>query len=106
MKKVFNVIFNIRKFGAIRHLINRKNMQICAEREKFQAEKAANSILSAYVFYLASKYGIVRIPKAEISEAIGKHTVVAYSDGEDYVIGLKDIAASKEGGARGKTGDI
>ena len=106
MKKIFKLIFNIKKIGAIRHLLGRKNMQIRAEREKYQAEKAVNSILTAYIFYLAAQYGVIRIPKVEISEALGKYTVAAYSDGDDYVIELKGVAECGEGDLRGKAGSI
>ena len=106
MKRFFKMLFNTRRFGAIRHLIDRKNMQIRAEREKYQAERAVNSILTAYIFYLASKYGTLRIPRAEISSALGRHTVIAYSDGDDYVINVRDIVDSEEVDARGEAGDI
>lgn len=106
MKNLFKVIFKIKKFGAMRHLLSRKNIQIRAEREKYQAERAANSILTAYIFYLASQCGIIRIPKAEISAVLGKYAVVAYSDGDDYVIELKDGAILGEGDTGGKAGSL
>ena len=106
MKGFFKVIFNTGRLGAIRHLIARKNMQIRAEKEKFQEEKAVNSILTAYVFYIASRVGILRIPKAEISATLGKCSVIAYSDGDDYVIELKEHGVSGEGDADGKAGKL
>ena len=109
MKKIIKAIlnvFNIRKVGAIRHVLKRKNAQIRAEREKYQAEKAANSILVAYIFYLVSQCGVIRIPKAEVSAALGKYEACAYSDGGDYVIELKNAAEAGEGATCGKAGSI
>lgn len=107
MKKIIRAMINhLKRFGALRYVLKQKNMQICAEREKYQAERAANSILTAYVFYLASQHGVVRIPKAEISALLGKCDAHAYSDGDDYVIEVKISADSGEEATCGKTRNV
>ena len=103
--KIFKKI-KTKKIGAIRRLIARKNIQIRAEREKYQAERAANSILTAYILYLASQTGVIRIPRAEVSAALGKYSVTAYSEGDDYVIELKAADHDGEGELCGKAGNL
>ncbi len=70
----------------VKDIIKRKNDQIREEREKLRAEECANIILSAYFAILLSERGAVRIPKSEISRALGAYRVNASSDGNDYVI--------------------
>ena len=99
-------MFNSMK--AIRGILKRKNLQIRAEREKLEAERAANVILSAYIALLVSRRGTVRIPKKEISEALGRFTACAVSSGDDYVIEVGELPqkAQKRGSGIGKTGKI
>ena len=107
MKRIIYVIMGyFKRLCAFRHVLKRKNVQIRCEREKYRAEKAMNSILTAYVFYLAARYGNLRIPKAEISDLLGKGEVLAYSDGENYVIEVKNSGASGEEETGGETGKI
>lgn len=107
MKRIIYVIMvYFKRLCALRHVLKRKNIQIRYEREKYRAEKAMNSILTAYVFYLAAKYGNLRIPKAEISALLGKSDVLAYSDGDYYVIKVKNSIGSGEGETSGETGKI
>ena len=93
---------------AIRGILKRKNMQIRSEREKLESERVANAILSAYIALLVSRHGAVRIPKKEVSEALGKYFARASMHGDDYVIEVGEIPASarKRSLDFGKTGKI
>ena len=99
-------MFNSMK--AIRGILKRKNMQIRAEREKLEAERATNVILSAYIALLVSKRGSVRIPKKEVSEALGRFVTCASSCGDDYVIEVGEIpgGADGRGNCVGKAGRV
>lgn len=83
---------------AVREILKIKNSQIKEERKKYEAEKAANVILSAYIAFLVSKHGKVRIPKKEISEALYKYFVSVSASGGDYVIEVGELPE----GTRGK----
>ena len=83
---------------SLREILKIKNSQIREERKKYEAQQAANVILSAYIALLVSKHGSVRIPKKEISEALGKYFVSASALGGDYVIEVGELPR----GARGK----
>lgn len=104
--EVFEVVFNGMK--VIRGILKRKNEQIRSEREKLESERVANAILSAYVALLVSRHGAVRIPKKEVSEALGKYFARASSHGDDYVIEVGEMPASvrKRSLDFGKTGKI
>ena len=104
--KMITRVFSFKKLDTLRRILKRKNAQIRLEREKYVAEKAINSILTSYIFYLAGKCGVIRIPKSEISSALGKYSVTAFSDGNDYVIEVCTCAADGEGDERGKAGRI
>ena len=83
---------------AIKGILKRKNAQIRAEREKFEAERMANSIVAAYLFVLiADLGGSVRIPKKDVSDALGRFFVNAYPSDDDYVIEVKELSASAHG---------
>lgn len=99
-------MFNSMK--AIRGILKRKNMQLKAEREKLEAERAANVILSAYIALLVSRRGSVRIPKKEISDALGRFVACASSSGDDYVIEVGELSTSARGRGKdvGKTGNV
>lgn len=107
MKNIIKaIIVYLKKLVALRHILKQKNLQILSEREKYQAEKAANSILSAYVFYLASERGVIRVPKAVVSDLLGKCEVIAYSEGGDYVIEAKRSVSFGKVETSGKAGQI
>ena len=98
----------IGKLLSIRDVLKNKNMQIKAEREKYEAERMANVILSAYIALLVAEHGAVRIPKKEISDALGRYIVRSSSSGDDYVIEVSEALpdARKEGACIGETGII
>ena len=98
----------IKKIKIIRGILKRKNAQLRDERQKYEAERAANLILSAYVAVLAARYGGVRIPKKEISEALGRFFVNASVSGDDYVIEVGEHSSRSFGGGAGfgKTGRV
>lgn len=89
-------------FRIIRGILKGKNSQIKNEREKYDAERAANLILSAYLALLVSKRGEVRIPKKEISDALGRFFVTASALGDDYIIEVNELPP----GSRGKGADL
>lgn len=100
-------MFNSMK--AIRGILKRKNLQIRAEREKLEAERTANAILSAYIALLVSRRGVIKIPKKEISEALGRFSASAVSSGDDYVIEVGELprgSCERGGGCAGKGGGI
>lgn len=99
-------MFNSMK--AIREILKRKNLQIRVEREKLEAERAANMILSAYIALLVSQRGSIKIPKKEVSEALGKFIACASSVGEDYVIEVGELPRHSCGKGKrgGQTGNI
>lgn len=96
------------KIKILRAILKRKNAQIRAEREKYAAERAANAIIAAYLALLVSKRGAVRVPKSEISDALGKFYVSASASGGDYVIEVGELPMSARGreALGGKTGKI
>lgn len=98
----------IKKIKIIRGILKRKNAQLRDERQKYEAEKAANLILSAYVAVLAARCGELRIPKKEISEALGRFFVNASVSGDDYVIEVGEHSSRSFGGGAGfgKTGRV
>ena len=84
-------------FKVIRGIMKRKNLQLRAEREKYEAERAANVILSAYLALLVSRHGAVRVPKKEISGALGRFMARASVSGDDYVIEVGEVGAVGRG---------
>lgn len=84
----------INMMKAIKGILKRKNAQIRAEREKFEAERMTNSILAAYLFVFISELGgSAKIPKKSVSEALGRFAVNAYPSDDDYVIEVKELSA-------------
>ena len=79
-------------------IIRLKNCEIRAEREKNQALEITNTIISAYLSVLVEKLGSVRIPKREISAALGGFITTATADGDDYVIAVTKSDAAGERG--------
>lgn len=82
--------------GAIRA----KNREIRAEKEKNQALEITNAIISAYLSILVERLGGVRIPKKEVSLALGSYVTRASSDGEDYIITVEKHASAGESGGQ------
>ncbi len=80
----------------LREILKRKNEQIKREREMLRAQECANVILSAYFAILLSERGEVRIPKSEVSRALGAYRVKATSVGDDYVIEVKATERTPE----------
>ena len=91
----------MKKINIIREILRHKNSQIRLEREKTAAEQSMNIILSAYLAMLVDARGTVRIPKRQISEALGKYRVTASSDGESYIISVVPMSMDI-GDGRGK----
>ena len=98
----------IKKINIRRSILKRKNAQVKQERQKYEAERAANVILSANVAIIAARYGEVRIPKKDISEALGRFFVNSSSSGDDYLIVAGEHSSSDGGGVVdfGKTGRV
>ena len=78
----------------LRHLLKSKNSQIKKAMEIADAKSLENRILSAYIALIASRYGIIRIPKKEISDTLGRFGVLASSVGDDYVIEVFELDPS------------
>lgn len=83
----------------LRYILKSKNSQIKKAMEQARATSCENRILSAYIALIASRYGVIRIPKKEISDTLGRFGVLASSDGEDYVIEVFEL-----GGSNGHSG--
>ncbi len=75
-----------------------KNREIRALREQNQALEITNTIISAYLSVLVERLGGVRIPKKEISAALGGFITTARSEGDDYMITVKKTAPEGERG--------
>ena len=78
----------------LKYILKSKNSQIKKAMEAARASSCENRILSAYIALIASRYGVIRIPKKEISETLGRFGVLASSDGEDYVIEVFELSSS------------
>ena len=93
-------MFNFRKL--LRYYLKSKNSRIKKAIEAAEAAKCENRILSVYIALIASKYGVIKIPKKEISEALGRYGVLTSSDGDNYIIEVFELSPGKEkGGVRG-----
>ena len=77
---------------AVENLVRLKNKEIRLEREKNQALEITNTIISAYLSILVERLGTVRIPKSEISAALGGYVTTARADGDDYMITVQKTA--------------
>lgn len=84
---------------AVENLMRLKNKEIRFEREKNQALEITNTIISAYLSILVERLGSVRIPKSEVSAALGGYVTTARAEGDDYVITVQKTAPT------GKCGD-
>jgi len=82
-------------------LLRRKNKQIRQERERADGCEQINRILTAYLAILLERRGSVRIPKAQIKEALGRYCSAVISSGNDYVITVsrEETEGSDGGGA-------
>ena len=80
----------------LRYFLKSKNSQIKKAREAAEAARCENRILSAYVALIAARYGVIKIPKKEISEALGKYGVLTSADADTYVIDVFELHPSKE----------
>ena len=89
------------RMNLIAALLRRKNKQIRQEREKADGLEEINRILTAYLAILLEKRGSVRIPKAQIKEALGGYASAVISSGNDYVITVsrEETEVSDGGGA-------
>ena len=72
--------------GSVEEIVRLKNKEIRSERERNQALEITNTIISAYLAVLVERLGSVRIPKSQISAALGGYVTTASADGDDYVI--------------------
>lgn len=79
-------------------IMSLKNREIKALKEQNQALEITNTIISAYLSVLVERLGGVRIPKCEISAALGGFVTTAQSDGEDYVIKVEKLSPVGERG--------
>ena len=77
---------------SVEDMLRLKNKEIRSEREKNQALEITNTIISAYLSVLVERLGSVRIPKSEISAALGGYVTTARADGDDYVITVQSSA--------------
>ena len=83
---------------AVESAIRAKNKELRAEKERNQALEITNAIISAYLAILVEKLGSVRIPKKEVSLALGSFVTRASSDGEDYIITVEKSSFAGESG--------
>ena len=79
---------------AVEGMMRLKNRELRAEKEKNQALEITNTIISAYLSVLVERLGSVRIPKSEISAALGGYVTTAWAEGDDYVITVQRTAAA------------
>lgn len=77
-----------------------KNREIRNEREKVQAGQITNTIISAYLSLLVERVGTFRVPKKEVSRALGQFVTTAVADGDDYVITVKQLTDIGECGGK------
>ena len=77
-------------------ILRLKNREIRNEREKVQAGRITNTIISAYLSLLVERVGSFRIPKKEVSRVLGQFVTTAISDGDDYVITVKKLTNTGE----------
>ena len=71
---------------SVEEIVRLKNKELRSERERNQALEITNTIISAYLSVLVERLGGVRIPKSEISAALGGYVTMARAEGDDYVI--------------------
>ena len=79
---------------ALKYLLKSKNSQIKTALDRAEAVSCENRILSAYIAFIASRYGVVRIPKKDISEALGRFGIITSSDKDDYIIEVFELPDS------------
>lgn len=83
---------------AVEGILRVKNKELRAERERGDALEITNTIISAYLSVLVERLGSVRIPKKEISAALGSYVTRATADGEDYIITVEKSTGAGECG--------
>lgn len=83
---------------AVENILREKNRELRAEKERNQALEITNTIISAYLSILAEKLGTVRIPKKDVSLALGNLVTRACSEGDDYIITVEKISCPGECG--------
>ena len=71
---------------SVEEIVRLKNKELRSERERNQALEITNTIISAYLSVLVERLGGVRIPKSEISAALGGYVTMARAEGDAYVI--------------------
>ena len=81
-------------------MLRLKNREIRNEREKTREKDITNLIISAYLSLLVERLGTFRVPKKEVSRALGSLVTVAACDGEDYLITVKKLTDTGEDGGR------
>ena len=79
-------------------MLRLKNREIKNEREKARAKEITNLIISAYLSLLVERLGTFRVPKKEVSRALGSFVTSAISDGDDYVITVEKLTEKGECG--------
>ncbi len=89
-------------FKTIRQILKNKNALIRADRQRLEAAEHANRILSAYIAVLADREGYVKISRLSVRSALGKYKTEISSDGEFYIITVKDIGKKQLRGEEGR----
>ena len=79
-------------------MLRLKNREISNEREKVREKEITNLIISAYLSLLVEDRGSFRVSKEEVSRALGNLVTVATSDGDHYVITVKELEKKDEYG--------
>lgn len=79
-------------------MLRLKNREISNEREKVREKEITNLIISAYLSLLVEDRGSFRVSKEEVSRALGNLVTVATSDGDHYVITVKELTKKDEYG--------
>ncbi len=77
-------------FKALRGILKRRNKLIREQKQRAEAAECANRILTAYIAVLVGDKGTLLIPKIRVSSVLGKFYSEVASDGENYVITIKE----------------
>ncbi len=92
-------------FKTIRQILKNKNALIRVDRQKLEAAEHANRILSAYIAVLADSEGCVKISRSSVRSALGKYKTEISSDGEFYIVTVKDVEEKQFRGEEGRGGE-
>ncbi len=92
-------------FKTIKQILKNKNALIRADRQRLEAAEQANRILSAYIAVLADSEGCVKISRLSVRSALGKYKTEISSDGEFYIVRVKDITDDRLRGEEGRGGE-